>query len=89
MILLDTDHLTVHAFPESERFAWLSRKIRSSQEEFGTTIVCLEEQLRGWLASIRRKQDDHEPQRLSAGPGTARRELARRIDRLGSNVAFP
>ena len=57
MILLDTDHLSVHAFPESERYESLSAKIRLSTREFGTTIVCIEEQLRGWLAAIKRKQD--------------------------------
>jgi tRNA(fMet)-specific endonuclease VapC len=35
----------------------LSARIRNSAEEFGTTIVCLEEQLRGWLAAIKRKPD--------------------------------
>lgn len=52
MILLDTDHLTVHAFPESRAYGALSAKIRNASDEFGTTIVCLEEQLRGWLAAI-------------------------------------
>ncbi len=57
MILLDTDHLTVHAFPESRAYGVLSAKIRNASDEFGTTIVCLEEQLRGWLAAIKRKHD--------------------------------
>src|SRR5437879_40848 len=57
MILLDTDHLSVHAFPESKGYQNLSSRIRASTEEFGTTIVCVEEQLRGWLAAIHRKKD--------------------------------
>jgi tRNA(fMet)-specific endonuclease VapC len=56
MILLDTDHLSVHAFPDSRAYGILSAKIRKAPDEFGT-IVCLEEQLRGWLAAIRRKHD--------------------------------
>jgi hypothetical protein len=52
MIILDTDHLTVHAFSESMPNETLSSKIRHSTEEFGTTIVCVEEQLRGWLAAV-------------------------------------
>lgn len=60
MILLDTDHLTVCAFPESAKYQSLSARIRSSHERFGTTIICLEEQLRGWLAAIKRKQDPDE-----------------------------
>lgn len=57
MILLDTDHLTVHAFPDSRAYGVLSAKIRNTPDEFATTIVCLEEQLRGWLAAIKRKHD--------------------------------
>jgi tRNA(fMet)-specific endonuclease VapC len=57
VIVLDTDHLTVYAFPESERYQSLSARIRNSPEEFGTTIVCVEEQMRGWLAAIKRKRD--------------------------------
>jgi tRNA(fMet)-specific endonuclease VapC len=57
MIVLDTDHLSVHAFSESARFQVLAARISESQEEFGTTIVCLEERLRGWLAAVKRKQD--------------------------------
>lgn len=57
MILLDTDHLTVHALPGGASYETLSHRITSSQEEFGTTIVCVEEQLRGWLAAVRRKPD--------------------------------
>jgi tRNA(fMet)-specific endonuclease VapC len=57
VIVLDTDHLTVYAFPESSRYQSLSTRIRNSPEEFATTIVCLEEQLRGWLAALKRKHD--------------------------------
>lgn len=57
MIVLDTDHLTVHAFPESDSYQLLSARILQSSEEFGTTIVCVEEQLRGWLAYIKRRPD--------------------------------
>ena len=57
MILLDTDHMSVHAFPADRRFASLSARIRQSTDEFATTIVCLEEQLRGWLAAIKKKHD--------------------------------
>ncbi len=57
MILLDTDHLSVHAFPESKSYLPLSKRMRNSSEDFGTTIVGVEEQLRGWLAAIHAKQD--------------------------------
>jgi hypothetical protein len=48
MILLDTDHLSVLAHVDNRQYAMLSSKIRSSPEEFGATIVSLEEQMRGW-----------------------------------------
>lgn len=55
MILLDTDHLTIMAFPESEKHASLTTRIAlSSEPVFATTIVNAEEQLRGWLAKISR-----------------------------------
>jgi tRNA(fMet)-specific endonuclease VapC len=57
MILLDTDHLSVHAFPDSQTYAVLSARMRNARDDFGTTIICLEEQLRGWLAAIKQKHD--------------------------------
>jgi tRNA(fMet)-specific endonuclease VapC len=57
VIVLDTDHLTVYAFAESKRHQVLSARIRNSREEFCTTVVCVEEQLRGWLAAIKRVRD--------------------------------
>ena len=57
MNVLDTDHLSVHAFPDSDSYRSLSARILQSGEEFGTTIVCVEEQLRGWLAYSKRKKD--------------------------------
>jgi tRNA(fMet)-specific endonuclease VapC len=57
MIVLDTDHLTVHSFRESKAFETLWTKMQQSAEEFATTIISLEEQFRGRLASIKRKSD--------------------------------
>ena len=57
MILLDTDHLSIHAFSESGQHASLASRIRQWAEEFGTTIACVEEELRGWMAAINKKQD--------------------------------
>lgn len=55
MILLDTDHLTILAFPEGQSHARLMARMRASSDPvFATTIVNAEEQLRGWLAAINR-----------------------------------
>jgi tRNA(fMet)-specific endonuclease VapC len=53
MILLDTDHLTVLQVPDSERRQrLLARLALVTDELIGTTIVNVEEQMRGWLAAI-------------------------------------
>lgn len=56
MILLDTDHLTVLQIPDSDRRDRLVAKLALSDEPIGTTIVNVEEQMRGWLASIAKER---------------------------------
>lgn len=57
MILLDTDHLTILAFPQGPSHARLTaRMAASSDRDFATAIVNAEEQLRGWLAKINRQR---------------------------------
>jgi tRNA(fMet)-specific endonuclease VapC len=61
MILLDTDHLTVLAFPEDSRFPLLTRRmLASADQSFASTVVGAEEQARGWLAEISRGRGAHE-----------------------------
>lgn len=60
MILLDTDHLTVLAFPDHTKLPALQRRMAAAAEEFGVTIVTVEEELRGWLAYIHRRQYAHD-----------------------------
>lgn len=56
MILLDTDHLTILAFPEGQAHARLLARMRASSDPvFATTIVSAEELLRGRLAAINRQ----------------------------------
>ena len=57
MILLDTDHLTVLKYTESERHARLhGRLLAAAPEMIGTTIVNVEEQMRGWLSAIAKER---------------------------------
>ena len=57
MILLDTDHLTALMYRESARCRRLSEKLRTAPDQMiGTTIVNIEEQMRGWLASIAKER---------------------------------
>lgn len=58
MIILDTDHLTVLKYARDDRFARLAQRMAdSADQDFATTAITLEEQLRGWLAQINRFQD--------------------------------
>jgi len=57
VILLDTDHLTVLKYTDSERHARLhGRLLGAAPELIGTTVVNVEEQMRGWLSAIARER---------------------------------
>jgi tRNA(fMet)-specific endonuclease VapC len=61
MILLDTDHLTILAFSGSEQRNRLRARMAASlDQDFATTIVNAEEQMRGWLAKINRLRTVHQ-----------------------------
>ena len=56
MILLDTDHISVLKYPDHPRFASLSRRLDTSpDQDIATTVITVEEQMRGWLAWINRE----------------------------------
>jgi tRNA(fMet)-specific endonuclease VapC len=60
MILLDTDHLTVISYPADSRYQRLSERVRGAGargHEFATTVISLEEQMRGWLGAIAKTRD--------------------------------
>jgi tRNA(fMet)-specific endonuclease VapC len=71
MILLDTDHLTVFRLRVSDRAVLLRDRLRAvgPAEPIGTTVVNVEESMRGWMASIARERSPHRQV-------TAYRELA-------------
>ena len=57
MILLDSDHLTVLKYRGSERFVRLTERLNAvAGDPVGTTIVNIEEQMRGWLASLAKER---------------------------------
>lgn len=60
MIILDTDHLVALKDSRGPDFATLANRMAgSTDQEFVTTAVTVEEQLRGWLALINRSNDVH------------------------------
>ncbi|MFL5244241.1 MAG: type II toxin-antitoxin system VapC family toxin [Gemmataceae bacterium] len=58
MILLDTDHLSVLWFARDRQNSNLgNRLVDSADKRIATTVVTLEETLRGWLAEINRLRE--------------------------------
>jgi tRNA(fMet)-specific endonuclease VapC len=58
MILLDTDHLTLLKYMDSERGVRLNERLRAQppEEVVAVSIISVEEQMRGWLAAIARER---------------------------------
>jgi tRNA(fMet)-specific endonuclease VapC len=56
VILLDTDHLSVLQMPDSSRRDRLVARMALADDVIGTTIANVEEQMRGWLASIAKER---------------------------------
>lgn len=79
MILLDTDHLTVLHAGRGERCDRLVTRLAAATDPVGTTIVSVEEEMRGWLAAVAKER---RPERQVA----AYRELAALFDRF---TGFP
>jgi tRNA(fMet)-specific endonuclease VapC len=58
MIILDSDHLSILQHPESPQYEKLTEAMRRAEDvDFATTVVSLEEQMRGWLAVINRARE--------------------------------
>ena len=58
MIILDTDHIVTLKYSGSERFSRLAQRMADSDDQdFATTAVTFEEQMRGWLAQINRLRE--------------------------------
>ncbi len=57
MLILDTDHFVEYQKGTSAAAQQLKQRLDEANEVFGTTIVTLEEVMRGWLAAIRRTSD--------------------------------
>ena len=65
MILLDTDHVSVLQSNSGDRCVRLTGRMEAVRDElFGTTIVNVAEQVKGWLASINKEKHA----RLSEAP---------------------
>jgi tRNA(fMet)-specific endonuclease VapC len=57
MILLDTDHLSILRFRSSDRGQKLVERLRASADlSIGTTIINVEESMRGWMATLAKER---------------------------------
>ena len=62
MILFDTDHLTVFKYRTGDRAQRLNARVATATADgsrLGTTIVNVEEQMRGWLTVLAKEQKPH------------------------------
>jgi len=59
MLILDTDHLTEYQRGTSAEARRLKERLDDITEPYATTIVTVEEIMRGWMAAIHRIQDVH------------------------------
>lgn len=57
MIVLDTDHVNALQTTDSAASPLIESISRYTDEDFATTAITLEEQMRGWLALIHRLKD--------------------------------
>ena len=57
MLVLDTDHLSEYQKGTSPEAHRLKQRLDDSAESYATTIITVEEMMRGWMAVIRRTQD--------------------------------
>lgn len=60
MILVDTDHLSVLIDRRHSLRSKLQARLNAAGDSIATSIVSVEEQLRGWLAQIHRVRDPHQ-----------------------------
>ena len=57
MLVLDTDHVTEYQRGTSAAAQRLKQRLDSATEPYATTIITVEENMRGWMAAIRRTND--------------------------------
>jgi tRNA(fMet)-specific endonuclease VapC len=81
MLILDTDHLSALASERSVSVRLLAR-LAAAQQDIATTVVSVEELLRGWLAQIARVRSDD-------GRVRAYAKFQRSVEDLGRGLILP
>ncbi len=57
MLVLDSDHLTEYQKGTSQEAQRLKQRLDLAADPYCTTIITVEETMRGWMAAVRRIQD--------------------------------
>jgi predicted nucleic acid-binding protein len=60
MLVLDTDHLGEYQKGTSTEAMRLRERLEAATEPIATTVITVEEVMRGWLAAIHRETDPHQ-----------------------------
>jgi tRNA(fMet)-specific endonuclease VapC len=60
MLILDTDHLVEYQKGTSPEARRLKDRLDQAQEPYGTSIITVEEIMRGWMAALRRTTNPHD-----------------------------
>jgi tRNA(fMet)-specific endonuclease VapC len=81
MLILDTDHLSAMAHERGASVALL-RRLSDAGQDIATTVVSVEEQVRGWLAQIGRAKTDEACIRAYA-------KFQRSVEDLGCGIILP
>jgi len=71
--ILDTDHVTEYQKGTSAEAIRLKDRLQNASAAYGTTIITVEEIMRGWMAAIHRLQDT----RQQIGPYARLQDLIR------------
>lgn len=64
MLILDTDHLVEYQKGTSAESQRLNERLAQQSQPFGTTIISVEEIMRGWMAAIRRVREPSDQVKL-------------------------
>jgi tRNA(fMet)-specific endonuclease VapC len=59
MLVLDTDHVVEYQRGVSAESHRLQQRLEETVEPYATTIITVEEIMRGWMAAVRRIHDPH------------------------------
>jgi hypothetical protein len=87
MILLDTDHVTLLKYPKSDRCARLRQRLEAvpAEEVIAVSVIVVEEQMRGWLATIARERSARRQfLRTASSPGCSSSSRSSRSSRSTS-----